>query len=206
MGEVDASSAATSALPSTAPIDFETAETLAAHLFTHAAAVRDRHAQLEADIVSEEAATTAVRGETAALQAELEQYEGWLSGELEGGAAYRMSKELHDEHEKRTSAEAEVTALRTKLATMSTHLQALVQQSRNLPQTQQARAADDALAHLALLRDVYRSGSTSSGAAASSGVACQQGQGSSRSEGRGDRTLGTAADVTGQSVGGGSYS
>jgi len=149
-----------------ATFDLSVAETLAAHLLTHAAAVRDHHAQLEAAIVAEETAAAKARGETEALQAELEQYHGWISGEREGGSAYRMSKALHDEQERRASVEAEVAALHGKLGTMSERLQALVQMSRDSPQAQQARAADEALSHLALLRQVYRSSTEPSSAPA----------------------------------------
>ena len=85
----------------------EEAETLAAHLFRHAAAARDKHAELEAAILAEEEASAAAESDSNALRAEIKQYHGWLSGEREGGSAYRMSKAIQDERERRVMLESE---------------------------------------------------------------------------------------------------
>ena len=128
------------------------AETLAAHLLQHAVAVRESHARLEDGVLAEEESEAAVRREIAVLQAELQQYRGWISEEREGGTAYRLSKALAEERERNMVLERGVAGLRGRLAEMSTHLSRLQQSIHDSPAAQQARAADEALQQLSRLR------------------------------------------------------
>ena len=130
------------------------AETLAAHLLRHASAARDRHASLEAAIADEDTARAAVEEESDALRAEIDQYRGWLSGEREGGSAYRMSKAIQDERERRAMLEGELGSLRERLSSASVSLARLQHLGRETPEAQQARAAESALAQLARLHQL----------------------------------------------------
>jgi hypothetical protein len=124
------------------------AETLAAHLLRHACAARDRHAELEGLIADEEVITRRADVEASAIRAEINQFHGWLSGELEGGAAYRMSKAIQDERERRAMLEGELHLLRTRLTEASASLGRLQELHNNNPSAQQFRAAEGALKQL----------------------------------------------------------
>ena len=131
------------------------AETLAAYLHQHAKTAAQRAAALEAKLRAEEAAEAAAIAETALLQAELAQYNGWLNQEIEGGAAYCISKAVHDERELRKDMEIEVVNLRGRLSGLSKDLQDLTRQSRTeTVEQQQVRAADEALSALEKLRRI----------------------------------------------------
>ena len=108
-----------------------------------------------AKLHAEQAAEAATRAEVAALSAELEQYEGWIADTLEGGGVYRLSKALIEERDRRAALERETSALRSKLAVVSSHVNGLTEHAaREPPQAVQARAADDALRHLNRLREI----------------------------------------------------
>jgi len=127
---------------------FEEAETLAAHLLRHACAARDRHAELEGLIADEEVITRRADEEASAIRAEIDQFHGWLSGELEGGAAYRTSKAIQDERERRAMLEGELHLLRNRLTEASASLGRLQELHNNNPSAQQFRAAEGALKQL----------------------------------------------------------
>ena len=133
------------------PIDLDEAETLAAHLFRQAATVRDRHAAIESQIELELAQARVADDESAAIRAEIEQYRGWLSGEREGGSAYRTAKAIQDERERRALLETELASLKERLAAASASLARLQSLGQNSAPAQQARAAESALAQLARL-------------------------------------------------------
>ena len=109
------------------------AETIAALLYRHAETARQRSAAIQARLEAEEAAEAAVRAESRALEAEVSQYRGWISEELEGGAAYRLSKNLHDERDRCVALEEQVRGLKLHLAEMATELRALVQHAEQEP-------------------------------------------------------------------------
>ena len=136
------------------PPNFD-AETIAQILYQHAETARQRHAAVEARLMAEEAAEAAAQAETSALQAEIKQYRGWISEELDGGAAYRLSKSLHDERDRRSALEEQVRVLRGNLTSVAGTLKDLVQDAKNdPPAVVQARAADAALSALEKLRAV----------------------------------------------------
>ena len=123
------------------------AEALAAHLFNHAEVLRQRSAALTARLEAEEAAEAAVRAESAALQAEIRQYRGWITEEIEGGANYRLSKALHEERDRRTMLEEEVRRLKVHLTGLGGQLKDFVRQATlETPQAVQYRAADEVCA------------------------------------------------------------
>ena len=120
------------------------AETIAALLYRHAETSRQRSAAIQARLEAEEAAEAAVRAESRALEAEVGQYRGWISEELEGGAAYRLSKGVHDERDRCAALEEQVRALKHHLADMAAELRLLVQQAEQDPaEVVQHRAADE---------------------------------------------------------------
>ena len=120
------------------------AETIAALLYRHAETARQRSAAIQARLEAEEAAEAAVRAESRALEAEVSQYRGWISEELEGGAAYRLSKNLHDERDRCVALEEQVRGLKLHLAEMATELRALVQHAEQEPaEVVQQRAAHE---------------------------------------------------------------
>ena len=93
------------------------------------------------------------RAETEALQAELKQYNGWINEEIEGGHAFRLSKNLHDERERRAGLEREVAVLRRHLTDMSSELKEMARQAASeTAEQQQVRVADEALSSLEKLR------------------------------------------------------
>jgi hypothetical protein len=131
------------------------AETLAAYLYQHAETARQRRAALEAKLATEEAEEALVRAETDALRAELHQYNGWLAEELEGGYAFRLSKELHETRERRAGLEEEVALLKSHLSDLSGQVQELVRQAAGeTMEQQQTRAATEALSALERLRRI----------------------------------------------------
>jgi hypothetical protein len=155
-GADDSKSTATRDEPTTSsPCSQVDAETLAAYLYRHAETARQRHAALVTKLRTEEAAEAAIAAETAALQAELEQYRGWISETREGGSAYRLSKALVEERERRCALEKELGALRSRLSELYGQLQHAVKAAKSeTPQQTQARAADEALVHLTRLRQL----------------------------------------------------
>ena len=132
----------------------EEVETLSATLHQHAVAVRERHAAIERLIEDERAAEEASQAESTVLQAEIAQYRGWISEEIEGGGAYRLNKALADERERRSALENEVAMLKQRLSGASAQLKSLVHQATTTPQVQQARAAEEALQHLSKMRQL----------------------------------------------------
>ena len=158
------------------------AQTLSAYLYQHAETARQRSAALEAKLRAEEAAEVrghrynfpptlahrplsfshhcafaavqfVARAETEALQAELKQYNGWINEEIEGGYAFRLSKNLHDERERRAGLEREVAVLRRHLVDMSSELKEMVRMAASeTAEQQQVRVADEALSSLEKLR------------------------------------------------------
>ena len=135
------------------PLPSET-ETLAATLYQHALAIRQRHSGFEALIEQEHAAQETAEAESAVLRAEIAQYPGWIDESLDGGAAYRLSKALADERERRMMLENEVATLRERLASASSQLKSLMHHATTMPQQQQARAAEDALTYLSRVREL----------------------------------------------------
>ena len=153
------------------PLPAVDAETLAAHLHQHAEVARQRSAAIQAALSAEEAAEARAREETEALRAELRQYHGWINKELEGGHAFRLSKALHDERERKSNCEREVAALREHFASLSAQLQVLVSQARGeTAEQRQVRAADEALSSLERLRRISDNAAAKT-AAASAGEA-----------------------------------
>ena len=135
------------------------AEALAQHLFLHAESARQRTAALEARLHAEEAAEALARAESDALRAELRQYKGWIDEEIEGGTAYRLSKLVNDERERRANLESAVTTLRGHLAGLSEQLKVAGEAAKGETlEQQQARTADEALSALERLRRISASG------------------------------------------------
>ena len=131
------------------------AETIAHYMYLYTESARRRHAEMEARLLAEEVAETAAQAETMSLQAEIKQYRGWISEELDGGGAYRLSKSLVDERDRRSALEEQVKVLRGNLFSVAGTLKHLVQRAgEDPPAVVQARAADAALSALERLRAV----------------------------------------------------
>ncbi len=140
-------------------------ETLAAHLHRHASAQAAAHAAIEREIDAEHAARRDAEAAADALRSELAQYHGWLHDEQqEGGAAYRMSKAVHEEMDRRVLLEEEVAALRVRLHAISGSLQRLSEQAAAAPPDAVLHSsAGDALRHLKLLARLGSEGSRGGG-------------------------------------------
>ena len=130
------------------------AETVAVYLHQHAKTAAQRTAVLVARLRAEEAAEAAAIAETEIIQAELEQYNGWMEERLEGGANYIMSKQLHEERNRRSSLADVVADLRGRLVGLSGDLQVLVGESQETLEQRQVRAADEALSALERLQRI----------------------------------------------------
>ena len=139
------------ALPT--PLPLVDAEHLAAHLYLHAEAARQRHHAIQSKLDAELAREAAARKESQSLLAEFAQYQGWINEDIEGGGAYRLSKDLVEERERRAALEKEVSSLKGRLSELSGTLQDLVRQAKMpTPAATQAKAADDALSNLKKLK------------------------------------------------------
>lgn len=130
-------------------------ETLAAHLYGQAEATRQRHAVLHADIAAEDAAAAACDAEADALRAEIAQFHGWADETVPGGGAYRLSKAVVEERDRRELLEIEVVRLRERLKTISVHLRELsTQAAEEPPASVLAARADEALSMLERVREI----------------------------------------------------
>ena len=103
------------------------AETLVKHLFRDAQDTAERVDALDSSMADEDEETAKLLLECEALQREEEQYQGWLSSGDTSGEAYRLSKTLHEEHDRRVILEHEVFLLKSKLRAISGSLQTLTQ-------------------------------------------------------------------------------
>ena len=137
--------------------DAPDAQTLAAHLYRHAETVRARHAALDDAIAAEDAAASTARGTSGALRAEIAQFHGWVSGEHQGGGAYRLSRQLHEERDRRLLLESEVGLLRDRLGAIGKHVATLSHvNSGPTPASTLAAHTTDALLGLGRLEDLGR--------------------------------------------------
>lgn len=135
------------------------AETLAAYLHQHARTAAQRTAALEAKLHAEEAAEAAAHAETDMLRAELQQYRGWINEEIEGGHAFRLSKSLHEERERRGEIEQQVASLKTKFSLLAGELKEMMRKiTAETPEQHQIRAADEALSALEKLKRISEQG------------------------------------------------
>ena len=131
-----------------APSSYD-AETLATLLYRHAETARQRHAAVQACIATEKAAEEAARAESGVLAAEIQQYRSWIAEERQGGGAYRLSKALHEERDRRAALEEQVRSLKSSLSKQSELVKGLVRQATSeQPAARQARVADEVCAAL----------------------------------------------------------
>jgi len=130
-------------------------EDAAARLLHDAMARCGRLDTMREGIAAEDMVSAELRPDIEALQREVEQFRGWIdNGSQEAGEAYRLSKALCEEQDRRVALEDEVFTLRGKLASISTSVRAIAQQQAAQDASESAiesRAAD-ALAQLQVLR------------------------------------------------------
>ena len=158
------------------------AAALAGHLFRDAQDAAERMDALQASLDAEQATTDDLDAECEALRREEMQYKSWIADTGDAaGEAYRLSKTLHEEHDRRVVLEHEVRAhllpdiapnrperlpsvvlqvfqLKSKLRAISRSLQSFSQKQgvREASGSQIESNATDALRHLELLRAVER--------------------------------------------------
>ena len=96
-----------------------------------------------------------MRAETDALRAERRQYGGWISGEVEGGEAFRVSMALHVERAKHRGLEEQIRDVRNQLTDISAHVRQLVEEANGeTPNQRKMRLADEAMSALERLKQV----------------------------------------------------
>lgn len=101
------------------------AQTLALYLHRHAERRSARIQELKKDLADEAAEEAKLHDTIVALRTEKAQYEAWIANAHGDGEAYRLSKSLCNERERRLVLEDEVSALRAKLNAISMSLRGL---------------------------------------------------------------------------------
>ena len=127
---------------------------LAALLHRHATASRDRLDALRAELAAEDAARAAIAEELGTLSSELTMYECWASGELHDGEAYRVSRAIVEERDRRLLLEQEVAALRERLAAIGNSVNHLVVARQERDTAVVGSAADAALVLTAHIKQI----------------------------------------------------
>mmetsp|Transcript_32673 Transcript_32673/g.73808 ORF Transcript_32673/g.73808 Transcript_32673/m.73808 type:complete len:178 (-) Transcript_32673:369-902(-) len=95
----------------------------------HEAMVRcERMDRLRADIFEEEQISSELRPDIKTLQDEISQFLSWIAADGPDGEAYRLSKLLCEEQDRRITLEDEAFRLRGRLSAISSSLHALTQQ------------------------------------------------------------------------------
>ena len=130
------------------------ASAVAALLHRHASASRQRLEALRQELAAEDVARAAAAEELGALSSELATFEGWASGELHDGEAYRLSRAIVDERDRRLLLEQEVAALRTRLAAIGKSVGHLVDARQQRGTTVVGSAAVSALSLTAQIRNL----------------------------------------------------
>mmetsp|Transcript_48430 Transcript_48430/g.134244 ORF Transcript_48430/g.134244 Transcript_48430/m.134244 type:complete len:149 (-) Transcript_48430:205-651(-) len=131
------------------------AAALAGHLFRDAQEAAGRLEALAGHLDAEEAAAADLLAECEALRREGAQYRGWIANaDAAAGEAYRLSKALHEESDRRMVLEHEVFLLKSKLRAISSSLNSLTQrqQAQAADNSAIADSADDVLRQLESLR------------------------------------------------------
>ena len=132
------------------------AETLAVRLHRHAQEGAARIGALRQELEREEAATVLLERELGSMEDEAANYSRWLGQDAAGGEAFRMSKALVEERDRRVLLEQECAALRSKLTAVSTMVRKLTEQREEAQRREQETGLEasttQALEHLARLR------------------------------------------------------